>query len=218
MKQRRNLTDRAKRYRAQRNKPAGPKLCAFCARRRNIDVDHIDGDETDSSPENLMYLCRPCNTTKGIVQARNRIGIRTRQYNPARVTFAQWKRAARVLLGAPGSAADATAVIKATTPDQRAKFAAEIAADNPFKSEAQRRKFFAMAARGEISRKTLKEFESRNPAAIPTFAQYAHGVSVHRRGRKDEGGAIIHATPPAVRSKYAREIARRKRQRGEIPF
>ena len=29
----------------------------------------------------------------------------------------------------------------------------------PFKSKAQRRKFFAMAGRGEISKKTLHEFQ-----------------------------------------------------------
>jgi hypothetical protein len=216
----RNITDRAKRYRANRNPPPGRKLCAFCASRQNVDIDHVSGDESDDAPENLMYLCRPCNTRKGITQARNRIGVRTQQYNPQRVpTFAQFKHHAAVLLGvAKGDAGQATAAIRATPPATRAKFAEQIEAANPFKSDAQRRKFFAMAARGEISQATLKKFEKGNPAA-PTYAQYAHGVSIHQRGAHDEGGAIIHATPPALRSRYARQIARTKRQRrGEVPF
>lgn len=186
MKAARNITDRAKRYRANRNPPPGPKRCAFCASRQNVDIDHVTGDESDDAPENLMYLCRPCNTRKGITQARNRIGVRTQQYNPQRVpTFAQFKQSAAVLLGiAPGDAGEATAAIRAIPPKTRATYAAKIAA---------------------------------NPA--PTYAQYAHGVSIHQRGAHDEGGVIIHATPPALRSRYARQIARTKRQRhGEVPF
>lgn len=47
-----------------------------------------------------------------------------------------------------------------------------------------------------------------------------------QRGAHDEGGAIIHATPPTFRRRYALEIASLKRQRGtgrraaadEVPF
>jgi len=138
---------------ANRRPPAGPKICTLCGSRRNIDVDHIGGDESDDSPENKMWTCRPCNTLKGIVQARNRIGIRTRQFNPAAVpTFAQFKHHAAVLTGAiQGDAARATSAIRSTPPATRARYARQLAAANPFKSEAQRRKFFAMAERGEIS-------------------------------------------------------------------
>lgn len=220
MKPSSQLTDRAKRYRAQRNAPPGRKICNFCASRQNVDIDHVTGDEDHDDPDNLMYLCRPCNTRKGIVQARNRIGRRTRQFNPVRIpTFAQFKAHAAALLGVgPGDPAEATAAIRATPPEKRAQYAEKIEAANPFKSEAQRRKFFAMAERGEISAATLRKFERDNPAA-PTYAQYAHGVSVHRRGAHDEGGAIIHATPPALRHRYAKQIARTKAQRrGEVPF
>ena len=211
------ITDRAKRYRANRNPPPGPRRCTFCARRENVDVDHVTGDETDDSPENKMYLCRPCNTAKGIVQARNRIGTRTRQFNPHTIkvpTFAEFKRHAAVLLGViPGDAAQATAAIRATPPEKRATYSGRIEAANPFKSEAQERKFFAMASRGEISQATLKKFLRDNPAAPPTYAQYAFGVSIHdkKTHAHDEGGAIIHATPPALRLKYAAKIADAKR-------
>jgi hypothetical protein len=217
------ITDRAKRYRANKLKPAGPKRCSFCASRQNIDVDHITGNESDEDPGNLMYLCRSCNTTKGIVQAKNRIGVRTRQYNPEKaVTWTEFKHAAEVLLGVvPGDVGKATETVRAATPPERERFADKIEAANPFKSEAQRRKFFAMASRGEISQATLRKFEAGNPAAIPTFGQYSYGVSIHKSKAHDEGGKIIHATPPATRSKYARRIARikgGKRRGGEVPF
>jgi hypothetical protein len=225
MKPSSQITDRAKRYRANLNKPAGKKRCTFCASRRNIDVDHITGNEADNEPDNLMYLCRSCNTTKGIIQAKNRIGVRTRQYNPEKaVTWSEFKNAMMVLLGiVPGDVGKATETIRATTPGQREKFTDKIEAANPFKSDAQRRKFFAMAERGEISQATLRKFAEGNPAAatVPTFGQYSYGVSIHRRGTHDEAGKIIHATPPATRKKYARRIAQikgRKSRAGEVPF
>ncbi len=184
----RDITDRAKRYRANRNPPPGKKLCNFCASRKNIDIDHVTGNESDDSPENKMYLCRACNTRKGITQARNRIGVRTRQYNPFKIpTFTQFKHHAAVLLGVEkGDVAESTHAVRSTPPEKRAAYAEKIAA-NP------------------------------NP---PTYAQYAHGVSVHQRGAHDEGGAIIHATPPELRSKYARKIAagKRRAKREEVPF
>jgi hypothetical protein len=37
----------------------------------------------------------------------------------------------------------------------------------PFKSQAQRRKFYAMAERGEISRKTVEEWEGETHGKLP---------------------------------------------------
>lgn len=225
-----NLTDRAKRYRAQANRPPTPRLCHFCLSRRNIDIDHIDGNESEGESSNLMYLCRKCNATKGYVQARHKVGVRTRQYNPGdtRFTFAGFKHAAKVLLGkAQGEVAQATEYLKTMGAEKRAGFVARMTQENPFRSEAQRRKFYAMAARGEISAAELAKWERMTPPGLlpirvgnpPTFGQYAHGVSIHRRGKKDEGGAIIHATPPALRHRFAKRIAEIKRdRRGEVPF
>lgn len=188
MKPASQLSDRAKRYRANRTPPPGPRRCNFCASRKNVDVDHITGDESEGEPENLMYLCRPCNTSKAVTQARNHIGIRTRQYNPQPAGFKRFTHAAAVLLGIePGDAAAATTYVRNLSPLQRRKFSDAIA--------------------------------KRNPEAAPTFQQYVYGVTHHRRGAKDEGGAIIHATPAALRSQYAGQIARLKTQRrGEVPF
>lgn len=188
------ITDRAKRYRANKNPPPGPRRCTFCARRKNIDIDHVTGNESDDSPGNKMYLCRPCNTAKGIVQARNRIGTRTRQFNPVKVpTFAEFKHHAAVLLGLEtGDPATSTAAIRATPPEKRVEYSGRIEKGNP----------------------------RHNPAA-PTFAQYAFAVSIHdkKTHAHDEGGAIIHATPPALRREYAARIAETKRgRRGVVPF
>lgn len=38
---------------------------------------------------------------------------------------------------------------------------------SPFKSEAQRKKFYAMYKRGEITKKTIQEWESKTPKNIP---------------------------------------------------
>lgn len=134
MKPAAQITDRAKRYRAVRNAPRGPRVCNFCGVRKNIDVDHISGDETEGDDENLMYLCRRCNTQKGVIQARARIGQRTRQYNPAaRVpSFAQYSHAVNVLLGLePGNAQEATAAIRRTPPDKRIEYARRRQRSNP---------------------------------------------------------------------------------------
>lgn len=182
------VTDRALRYRARRNPPPGPKLCHYCGSRRNIEVEHINGHEEDTSPENLLWACRSCNTRKGAYFARQGIGRKTRQYNPLTIagarTLREWLNAARSALGAGGSLAAHAAIdkLRATNPEKRAEFAAAIA-----------------KAR-------------KNPE--PTFEQYLYAIANHTRGAHDEGGAIIHATSKATRSKYAREIARARNFHG----
>lgn len=37
----------------------------------------------------------------------------------------------------------------------------------PFKSDAQRRKFYAMAERGEISKETIQEYEKETHGDLP---------------------------------------------------
>lgn len=182
------ITDRAKRYRAQKNSPAGPNRCNFCGSEESIDVDHINGNETDGDRANLIRLCRSCNTRKGITQTRHKIGVRTRQFNPGRPSFAGFQKAALILTGIiSGDVARATAFIRATPEKLRLEYGRKIAA------------------------------QRTNPT--PTFQQYVHGVTSHTRGAHDEGGRIIHATPAAVRSRYAVRIAEIKRSRGsDVPF
>jgi hypothetical protein len=184
------ITDRAKRYRANATPPLGPKRCNFCTSRRNVDIDHISGDEADGEPRNLIYLCRRCNAAKGNVQSRGNIGRRTRQYNPEHApTFTEFINAALILRGdEPGDPWHATAVILATPPARRIEFAERI------------------------------EQARQNPE-VPTFAQYAYAVSQQAHsGAHGEAGAIIHSTPRELRSEYARRIAATKRSKARSAY
>lgn len=52
-----------------------------------------------------------------------------------------------------------------------------------------------------------------NPGA-ETLREYVEAAVSHRRGAHDEGGRVIHETPPERRSEFAKEIWRRRRQSG----
>jgi len=179
------ITDRAKQYRANANPPAGPRRCGFCAAARARDIDHIDGDEGNGAKRNLQYLCRSCNTKKGLTQKKAGAGRRTVQFNPqGPVTFRQYVDSVLILRGdQPGNVKKAAQILQATPPAARRRFGDLILA-------------------------------ARNPGpSTPTYAQYAYAVSIHTRKAHDEGGKVIHATPPAVRSEYARRIAAAKKRR-----
>jgi hypothetical protein len=75
------ITDRAKRYRAQQN-VKGPKRCVVCNSTKNLDVMHLSGDESDGASKNLAYGCRSCNAKLGAAFKRVGSKVRTRQYNP----------------------------------------------------------------------------------------------------------------------------------------
>jgi hypothetical protein len=194
------VTDRAHRYRANADPPAGPYVCAYCGEGGNLDIEHIDGNEANNDPENKAYACRSCNTTKGATFAALEIGTRTNQYNPAGArkpasTFNEYADAVAGLLVGPSVAAVKLAIrtMQGTPAAARGKFAVKM---------------------GEKYRKAR-----RNPEP-PTYAQYVYAVTHHERGAHDEGGKIIHATPKAIRSDYARQIASSKKSRGagDVPF
>lgn len=89
------ITDRAKRYRAQKN-VQGPRRCAICnTGGPGLMVMHLSGDESDGDKRNLAWGCRSCNTTLGALYKKMGSKVRTRQYNPAGKgskvpTFQQW--------------------------------------------------------------------------------------------------------------------------------
>lgn len=178
-----NVTDRAKRQRANRIRLPGRRICNFCGRRKNIDVDHITGNESEGEAENLIYLCRSCNVTKGIIQARNRIGVRTRQYNPQpRSSFRDFRNAARVLQGMrTGDAAHATAVIRATPPEKRAEYAEQLAR-NPAPDFKQYVRAVVIHQRG------VHDEGGRIIHATPPQlrSQYAREIASIKAGRRGE--------------------------------
>jgi len=139
------ITDRAKRYRANHPdvRPPGPRICGFCGRRSNnrrtVFVGHIDGDESHTEPENLIWTCRACNARHANTAKRAGIGRRVKQYNPrskyARKAaaaggarnLAQWVSAVRIMRGEiPGDVREAVAMIHATPPADRSEYAREI--------------------------------------------------------------------------------------------
>lgn len=86
------VTDRALRYRANSEgcKPDGPLRCLWCgakeaenatAKRPGVEVAHIDGNESNTAPENLAWTCRSCNQKVAAVMKRAGVGRPTNQYN-----------------------------------------------------------------------------------------------------------------------------------------
>jgi hypothetical protein len=126
-----DVTDRALRYRANENPPRGPRRCCLCGSKRNIEIGHVNGHEEDTSPINLFWTCRACNVRCGNTLRRAGLGRRTRQYNPpanGAENLGQWMNAVMSMKGEGGtmSVADAVAMIRATAPEERSRFAREI--------------------------------------------------------------------------------------------
>jgi len=96
----------------------------LCGSTRFLVIDHIDGDESNGSPENLRWLCKRCNTQLGIAMAGEGQGTRTRQYNPGAQTLAQYVQAA--LEHRRGAHDAGGRIIHETPKEKRREFAAEI--------------------------------------------------------------------------------------------
>ncbi len=122
-----NITDRAKRYRAQ-NAVSGPRKCVLCGSRDDLGVMHLDGNESHGEPANLAYGCRSCNGKLAAAFKRIGAGRPTNQYNPSSgvPTFAQYAWA--VSNHARGSHDQGGAVIHATPKHKRIEYARRIAA------------------------------------------------------------------------------------------
>ena len=128
MPQRSNLTDRAKRYRAQ-NAVRGEHRCVLCNARGRLDVMHLDGNESHGEPANLAHGCRSCNGKLAAAFKRIGAGVPTNQYNPAKggvPSFAQycWAVTQQQHSGEHG---EAGAVIHATPRSKRIDYARRIA-------------------------------------------------------------------------------------------
>jgi hypothetical protein len=123
------ITDRAKRYRANADdvRPPSPRWCGFCGSRRNVEVHHVNGNENDSDPLNLLWSCRSCNVIVGNRLRKARIGRRTRQFNPAKYSrgalMREYGNAIKVMRGQfDGDIGSAVATIRATPADVRSAY------------------------------------------------------------------------------------------------
>jgi hypothetical protein len=125
------ITDRAARYRANSPgcAPSG-KHCIFCGRKNPRDVHHVDGNEKNTTPENLSPACRPCNVTIGNVMRAAGLGKKTRQFNPSggAQTLAQWITAVLSMKGESDQMPVAAAVdlVHSTPASRRSQFAKQI--------------------------------------------------------------------------------------------
>jgi hypothetical protein len=132
-RRKKHVTDRQHRRRSRACiDPALLKRCGFCGSGRNMRVHHLNGDEADEAPRNLIGACHACNTQIGFLLRRHNIGRRVDlEYNPpaqpAR-NLAQWIMAVKSLHGESGELTprQAIAMIRATSPARRSHFAYDI--------------------------------------------------------------------------------------------
>jgi hypothetical protein len=138
MMARQNITDRAKRYRAQ-NAVTGPRKCVLCGSRSDLGVMHLTGNEDHGERANLAYGCRSCNQKLAAAFKRIGAGRPTNQYNPAKgvptfeqyafaVTQGQRKEYVRGEGWVSGAHDEAGAIIHATPKHKRIEYARRIAA------------------------------------------------------------------------------------------
>lgn len=123
------ITDRAKRYRANAEgfRPGPPKQCGFCGLKKNVGVCHINGNEDDGAPENLMWGCKSCNAIAAVLMKRAGVGKRTQQYNPAKMSkramMDAYGAAIKVMRGQfEGDIGKAIATIRGTPRDVRSAY------------------------------------------------------------------------------------------------
>jgi hypothetical protein len=148
MAARKNVTDRALRYRAVANMPDCERRCHFCgkphtsnAQGKSIEVAHINGHEEDTEPSNLSWTCRSCNVEMANGLRKAGRGRATRQYNPpgGATSLAQYLTAIMSMKGLSSgmSVPAAVEMIHETSHAKRSQFANEIwekrrARGNPF--------------------------------------------------------------------------------------
>lgn len=182
-----NVTDRAKRYRANQPgcRPAGVKKCKLCGSKHDVMVDHVDGNESNGRKSNLRWLCRSCNNTLGAEMARTGQGRRTVQYNPKHKgaqTLEEYIEALRI--HRPGMYDEGGRIIHDTPAAKRQEYARQIVA-------------------------VKKHMGKRNPS--PAYSQYIEAVAtLAGEGlgtmNADEAWAIVQATSKRKRSEYAQDV------------
>lgn len=132
-----DITDRQRRERSRQTiNPQHMKRCGFCGHKRNMRVHHINGNEADIDERNLMGACHACNLKVAAVMRAHGLGRKADldQMNPAAPAtagaknLAAWVIAVKVLRGESGEmkVKDAVALIHATPPARRSRFAEDI--------------------------------------------------------------------------------------------
>lgn len=218
-------TDRAKRYKANRDIQDDPKSgCLFCGSKRNLTVDHLSGDESDSDPRNLVWACKSCNTRKGAAFRKAGIGRLTHQYNPyLGLDPEERKNFEQLGFSFPPRREydEARAAEKARAKQEHQE---TLARRKQAHAEAKRRKkadIFGYAEeqkREKARAKRQAEFDrltsayAMNPtaAALTTPAQWSEAVTAVLGGKSTmtvrSAASRIRATPPGKRRTLARSM------------
>lgn len=137
------ITDRAKRYRANVDAEGMPRVCMFCGATKDLQVDHLDGYEEHGEPENLIILCRSCNQLKSSVFKAAGLGRRTEQYNPFLGLFGEGG-----LLGGRTTHTHTGAAVKVARAEGKRE-----------RAEAARAKAVQIRADKARGRETLREYQ-----------------------------------------------------------
>ncbi len=233
------ITDRAKRYRAQ-SAVEGPRVCVICGTRpERIDVMHLDGNESHGEKANLAYGCRSCNGKLAAAFKKIGAGRPTNQFNPAGgkvPTFEQYAWAVSQDRHS-GDKGEHGAIIHATPKSKRTEYAKRILRkawgtrreafegrwnptyDGRPMTQAQRDAAYAQEERDEavaakhaewVRAQQSKSLKGRNPSAFDKCVE-----SVTKRGGARDPRAVCAA---AGRHKYGqaemtrRSVAGRKRK------
>lgn len=165
------ITDRAKRYRAQKN-VTGPKKCAICGKGGKLDVMHLTGNESHGEKENLAYGCRSCNAALGAAFKKVGAGRPTNQYNPTKKgipTFEQYMWA--VSNHSRGAHDAGGAVIHATPKHKRVEYARRILGKA---RQTKRSKFDDRWNPAGESAEVFEDFHGFKPSEVVTVSKRVH--------------------------------------------
>lgn len=198
MSRKAGVTDRARRYRANADgaRPPAPKVCVLCwsKGRGGMQVHHIDGDESNGGPENLVWCCRSCNQLADAVLKGAGLGRPTEQFNGSAGKLERFAEVTQTLRGdTVGHVSAAVRALQAIGQLARQRLAAEMGG-------ARARRNPAGAKRG-----------------VPSAAQFAWATEwICRRADEKKGRCvrsydedtkaavdIIRRTPATVRREYA---------------
>ena len=184
------ITDRAKRYRANRVRPYGAKRCAYSHRsnpcKGPLGVNHIDGDESNGKRSNLNWACKRHNAQLAVYHKAKGKGVRTRQYNPGATNLAQYVQAA--VEHTRGAHDAGGRVIHETPKATRKKFAREIAFRkgyrNPATSDDLYKKFHGRRGKDVFLQVEDADFNShKDLAALGKLISLTVGEGVKLTGK-----------------------------------
>ncbi len=197
-----NLTDRAKRYRAQEHVPAG-EPCFACGNPVARDIAHVNGKESDGEPKNLSRTCRSCNVTMGNVLRKAGLGKKTAQYNPGATSLGAYLSAIQVMKGeVSGDVGAAVELVRETSAAKRSSFAREI-----WRTRRDRYGKTGRQNAGEVTSPTSTSTEVRSPTSTSTEAYTKGNFTATVTGGAGKGANTTVLIRPNGRRRNPADLA-----------